>query len=184
MSSDNGLSYIDQVLLGLRAQRGMPKDSDSIKYLMPYLQDDWMAFWLHRSEKERIGHDLFLRMITHLDAEEFLDFNLLAARRQPLNKNEQMRLIYGKDGLIPSRSRKTSIDPFAQICFYSLCRNSQSFKKVIDQSLLRLRKRSVFQPSAIDYIVKKFIKADPVGEKMMRGLITCDVALESGIFDK
>jgi len=49
---------------------------------------------------------------------------------------------------------------------------------------LRLRKRSVFQPSAIDYIVKKFIKADPVGEKMMRGLITCDVALESGIFDK
>jgi glycosyltransferase involved in cell wall biosynthesis len=184
MRQDVGLSYIDQLLLGLRAQRGTPQDSDSIKYLMPYAQDDWMAFWLHRSEEERMSHDLFLRMVTHLNAEEFFDFNLLSERRQPLNKNEQMRLIYGKSGLISARSRKTSIDPFAQICFYSLCRNSQSFKKVIDQSLLRLRKRNVFQPSAIDYIVKKFMAADPAGEKMMRGLITCDVALESGIFAK
>ena len=184
MRTDNGLSYTDQLILGLRLQRVKPQDSDSIQYLMPYAQDDWMAFWLHRSEEERVGHDLFLRMVTHLEAEEFFDFNLLAARRQPLNKNEQMRLIYAKGGLTPSSARKTVIDPFAQICFYSLSRNSERFNKVIDQSLLRLRKRAVFQPSAIDYIVKKFMARDRQGEKMMRGLITCDVALESGIFDK
>jgi hypothetical protein len=184
MCPDIGLSYTDQLAHGLRVQRVKPRDSDCIEYLMPYAQDDWIAFWLHRIEEERVGQDLFLRMVTHLNAEEFFDFNLLSERRQPLNKNEQMRLIYGKSGLISARSRKTSIDPFAQICFYSLYRNSQSFKKVIDQSLLRLRKRNVFQPSAIDYIVKKFMAAEPVGEKMMRGLITCDVALESGIFVK
>ena len=182
MRPDDGLSYIDQLLLGLRAQRGMPQDSDSIMYLMPYAQDDWMAFWLYRNEEERIGHELFLRMVTHLKAEEFFDFNLLAARSQPLNKNEQMRLIYGKGGLISARSRKTSIDPFAQICFYSLYRNSTSFKMMIDQLLLRVRKRGVFQSAAIDYIVNKFMSADRFAEKMMRGLVTCDVALESGIF--
>jgi hypothetical protein len=40
----------------------------------------------------------------------------------------------------------------------------------------------MFQPAAIDYIVDRFMKADPVAEKMLRGLMTCDVALENNMF--
>lgn len=182
--SEDELTSYDQFFLCLRGQRICPRDYGGIKYMLPYAQDEWTSFWLNRSETERESQNLFLKIVTQLQLEEFFDFNLLAKSLKPLNKNEQMRLIYGKGGLMTSRPKITSIDPFAQICFYSLYLGCESFRKMLNFSLTRLRKRQLFQPAAIDYIFKRFMKADPQAEKMMRGLITCDVALERNMYSE
>lgn len=178
------LSYSDQLVLSYRTQRTRPTDSSKVQYLMPFADDKWIGFWLNRSLQERRSNSLFLKVIIDLKLEEFIDFNMLADRKMKLSKYEQAELLYQKEGLLPARPKRTALTPLAQICFYSLYTGCDSFKKMIDDSLKRLRKRSVFQPSAIDHIYQRFLKAEPDAEKMMRGLITCDVALEAGVFNK
>ncbi len=178
------LSYFDQLMLCYRTQRARPSDSAKVQYLMPFADDDWIGFWLHRTSLERQANSLFLKVITGQKMEEFVDFNLMAERKIPLSKNEQPNLLYAKDGLLSSRPKHTSILPWAQICFYSLYTGSDSFKKMIDASLERLKKRGVFQPLLIEQIYQRFLRADPNAEKMMRGLVTCDVALEAGVFNQ
>ncbi len=178
------LPYYDQLSLAYRqAQRIKPSNYKNINFLTPFDDESWIGYWLNRSTNERNHYRLWLNLISLMEYEDFFDLNSLIEKNIEPNKENQMRILYGQRGLVSSEPSTRPLSPYAQICYYAVYQSNPSFKLFIDKSLRRLREKNIFRPRAIDNIYSRFLDGQFKAEKMIRGLVTTDIALESGLFN-
>jgi hypothetical protein len=61
--------------------------------------------------------------------------------------------------------------------------NNPTFRAVLDTSLARVRGRGVFRDSFIAAVESRFWAGDVTASKMINGIVTADIALETGRID-
>jgi hypothetical protein len=68
-------------------------------------------------------------------------------------------------------------------CVFACHANNPHFRRMVDDSVKRLKGRDIFENAFIDDIVCRFISREPGTDRMLNGLVSLDVMAEAGIFD-
>ncbi len=184
------ISYDRQLDLGYRQyQRIRPTNYLNVTFSFPFADKRWVGFWLNRSHQELYKQSLYIDMLTSLDSEVFTDLNYLKKSGKLLTKKKRKEFIYGKKQLLRYNFTKKEgkIAPLssgAHFCFFACYKNNKDFKKMINNSIKRVKKRNIFYDSFIDSVMVSFLKADKEAEKKIKGIVSIDICLEAGVFEK
>ena len=181
------LPYHRQIDLGYRqAQRIRPRpDAETGLYKYPYENGGWLGFWLNRTSEELAGQRRYLRFVSALNEEIFRD---IAGYHDPARSDVQAHrraTFYGAGGvggLVDlARAGKDIPRPDSRhVCLHAAYNNNPSFRRAIDASIGRLRKRNVFTPSFIDSVVRAFAQEVAGSDPMLNGLVSVDLVMEVG----
>ena len=183
------LSYARQLDLGyLEHQRMCPLDSPTVNYVIPCREPRWVGFWLNRTPPETTGQALWLRFLRSLGAREFLEFDNGKGRTRAAALTDTARLLYGTSntrGQIDLSHVEKVLPSSATIhfCTFACYANNFHFRRMVDSSIERLRRREIFRKEFVDEVIRRFNSRMPNTDNMLNGLVTIDVMAEAQLFD-
>jgi len=149
-------------------------------YVFPIEDCDWMGFWLNRSPAELAGQSRYIQFLRELRAPEFHEFEGMPDARL---RSARWRKFY-KEAHAAADGSKTVLPrhPGSHFCAFACFANNVSFRDMVAQSLVRLRKRNVIKASFIDKVFQLFTSGDILADQMLKGLVTTDLVLEANRF--
>ena len=183
------LSYARQLDLGyLEHQRMCPLDSPTVDYIFPCKEPRWVGFWLNRTPAETAGQALWLRFLRSLGAREFLEFNNGHGRTRTAALTDMAGLLYGTRkvrGKIDLCQVEKVLPSSATIhfCTFACYANNFHFRRMVDSSIERLRRRKIFRKEFVDEVIRGFNSRMPNTDNMLNGLVAIDVMAEAQLFD-
>ncbi len=97
-------------------------------------------------------------------------------------------LLYGTEsakGKIDLSSADKVLDSSGtrHFCLFACHSNNAHFRKIVERSMKRLRRRGIFQHAFIDGVTRNFAARVPNSDSMLNGLISIDVMAEAQRFD-
>ena len=182
------LTYDQQLYLGYRqAQRIRPKDYAGMSHICPFEDWRWVGFWLNRNIPELLHQALYIDFITNLEAEEFFELQAIRKHGKPITMKERIAFVYGQCaenlekqskyiGKVLPDKPTGHFNPFA--CY----QNNKSFRKFVDNTITRTKQRGVFRQGFVDNAMNKFISGDKRSFRNINGIISTDIAIETGLF--
>ncbi len=175
------LPYDHQSFLPFREfQRIRPVDYGPVSYLLPFLDEAWIGFWLNAPSDAFGEKSLFNKMLAKHYPETFPDLvHLYEKEEAPIRKR---RIQHYKSKLMPpeQHGRVCPHNAAEHFCFYACYQNNVSFRDFVDTSLQRLQGRGLFNDSVINDILHSFLTGNASAAKQIKGLVTVDVVLASG----
>ena len=189
VSTERSLDLYRQYDIGYRQySRIRPLDTDEQVHIFPFEDSRWVGYWLSRPRSERAGQSRWYSFVQSLNSALFADLDGLTETGRKLRWARKRRF-YGHNGKpgIVDRSAFTVVaprEPGSPFDLYACALNNQSFRTVIETSLARVRGRRVFRESFLDTVETRFWAGDVTASKMLNGVVTADIALESGRFDR
>jgi hypothetical protein len=183
------LSYARQLDLGyLEYQRMRPLDGPHVTHLFPFRDPKWAGFWLNRTPAETSGQSLWLRFLKSLHAKEFMELKDGFGRTRAGVLTKMAAFLYGtshSEGKIDLKQAGKVLPSNRSIhfCLFACHANNPHFRRTVDQSLARLKRRELFQPAFIDAVFRHFASREINSDNMLNGLVALDVMTEAGRFD-
>lgn len=171
--------------LGFRqAQRIRLPAARGARPVFPYESAEWVGYWLTRGVEAVREQRRWIRFIGTLDADVFPDLDGLEYEPGRLRR-DRLRRIYGhgatppmvsppRDGIVLPRN------PTTHFCAYSCYRNNASFRRVVDTSLARLRRRRIFPWRLERHIIRRFHAGEAKSADQLKGLVSIDIAIAAG----
>jgi len=185
------LGFDRQLDLGIRqSHRIRPVDSPATTYLLPYEDPRWVGFWLGRNMAGAELEGLFMDFIQTLSKEVFIEFDRPHADRASA-RQRRFELTYGPSWqkvikgpmAAGSGSLRAPCHPTMHFCLSACYANNPSFRKMVDTSIERLKKRGIFREAAIDSAMTGLGRFDRNAGRRVNGFVSCDILLETGILD-
>ena len=188
VSPDRELDLYRQYDLAYRQYgRIRPLDDEHQTHVFPFEDERWMGYWLGRPLAERAGQTRWLSFVRTMTSTLFADLEGLEEEGKKLRWARKWRFYGHKDtpgivdvtalGITPQHEPAFPFDP------YACAMNNPSFRAVLDTSLARVRGRGVFRDSFIAAVETRFWAGDVTASKMINGIVTADIAIESGRID-
>lgn len=180
---------IDQLSIGLTEyQRIRPVDRPNVTHVFPFAAREWVGFWLNRTPAERSGQALWLRFLQATGKSEFFEMQGLSNLSRSNLRSVMESLLYGNgnnNGHVNLAAAEKTLPArhHTHFCAHTCYKNNQSFQRLFDFLISRLRKRGIFEPAFIDDIIRHFFARGPNVDRMVDGLLSIDVMLETGWFD-
>ena len=184
----DSLSFPHQLDLGyLECQRMRPVDGPNVKYILPFRDPRWVGFWLNRLPEETYGQSLWLRFLHSLGAEEFIELNGTRCATRKAALRQTTRFLYASKTEqkidLTTINKAVPSEGTMHFCVFACHANNPHFRRMVDDSVKRLKGRDIFENAFIDDIVCRFISREPGTDRMLNGLVSLDVMAEAGIFD-
>ncbi len=185
------LSFDRQLDLSLRQeQRVRPISNNHTRYVLPFEDYRWIGLWLGMPYEDLYGQRLYLDFLKSLKDNIFFDLNEAGAVADRASiKRYNIRKVYGdKYPLRLNPGQQSGFvrpsQPTAHFCLLTCYLNNQSFRNMILESVNRLKGRQIFNNSFVDDITRRFEAGDASATKTLNGLVSVDLLIETGIFDK
>jgi hypothetical protein len=181
--------YARQLDMGfLEYQRMRPLDGANVNYIFPFREPRWVGFWLNRAPSETLGQSLWIRFLHNLRAREFLELRDGSGRTRSTLLSKISKCLYGTPtakGRIDLASAGKALPSSRSIhfCLFACYANNLHFRKMVEESLGRLKKREIFDRTFVDGVFRHFNARDPNSDNMLNGLIALDVLAETGRFE-
>lgn len=176
------LSYDRQLDLSFRQlQRIRPVDSVETKYILPFEDYRWAGFWLTRPFQDIAGQSLYIWFLKNFDTEVFFDLKNTDSKNRNSMRKHRIQLMYGENKPVPSIARPKN--PTAHFCLFTCYLNNESFRKMLSQSISRLKGRKIFDVSFIEDAFQRFKSGDENAAAIVNGLVSVDLMLEVGVFE-
>lgn len=179
------LAYDQQLYLGYRqAQRIRPKDYAGISHICPYENRHWVGFWLNRSIPELLHQALYIDFVTSLQTEEFFDLQAIRKQGKPVTSDERIAFVYSQQLTKQPKSCGKILPekPTGHFNIFACYHNNKSFRKFVDNTMTRAKKRGVFRKNCVDNAMKKFLSGEKKATKHVNGIVSADIGMESGVF--
>lgn len=177
-----------QLDLGYRLpQRIRPvPDPVTASPVLPLEHRRWVGFWLNRGLQDLSGQSRLLRVLRKI-TEEFFELALCSATTRNAIQKERRDVLYGSADRpklvdLTNPGKVLPRNPGKPFCFLACYRNNESFRRMIGQSIARLRAREVFPKSFVDRVLQRFERGEETADKMLRGLVVVDLVLETERF--
>jgi hypothetical protein len=183
------LAYSRQLDIGYLEHQSMrPLGSPSADYILPFEDPKWVGFWLNRSPAETAGQSLWLRFLQSLGASEFAEFRGTRIRTRSAARTRMAEFLYGTENTkgkidLSSADKVLVSSGGLHFCLFACHSNNAHFRKMVDRSIERLRRRGIFQHAFIDGVTRNFAARVPNSDSMLNGLISIDVMAEAQRFD-
>jgi len=180
---------IDQLSIGFAEyQRIRPVNRPNVTHIFPFAEQDWVGFWLNRTPAERCGQALWLRFLKTTGPREFFELQSATKLSRSNLRAEMETLLYGdkhSKGLInlAAATKALPAQHHTHFCQFTCSKNNPSYKRLLDFLIARLKKRGIFEPAFIDDVVRHFFARGPNIDRMLDGLLSIDVMMETGYFD-
>ena len=184
----SAMAYARQLDIGfLEHQRMRPLDGPNVSYIFPFRDPRWVGFWLNRKPAETLGQSLWIRFLHSLRAKEFLELKDGLGRTRSTLLSKISKCLYGTPttkGRIDLASVGKVLPSSSSIhfCLFACYANNPHFRKMVEDSLRRLKQREIFDRKFVDDIFRHFTARDPNSDNMLNGLIALDVLTETGRF--
>ena len=185
----SAMAYARQLDMGfLEYQRMRPLDGANVNYIFPFREPRWVGFWLNRAPSETLGQSLWIRFLHNLRAREFLELRDGSGRTRSTLLSKISKCLYGTPtakGRIDLASAGKALPSSRSIhfCLFACYANNPHFRKMVEESLGRLKKREIFDRTFVDGVFRHFNARDPNSDNMLNGLIALDVLAETGRFE-
>jgi outer membrane protein assembly factor BamD (BamD/ComL family) len=184
----SAMAYARQLDMGfLEYQRMRPLDGVNVNYIFPFREPRWVGFWLNRAPSETLGQSLWIRFLHNLRAREFLELRDGSGRTRSTLLSKISKCLYGTPtakGRIDLASAGKALPSSRSIhfCLFACYANNPHFRKMVEDSLGRLKQREIFDRTFVDDVFRHFNARDPNSDNMLNGLIALDVLTETGRF--
>ncbi len=177
------LSFDEQLSLALRQWQRIrltpfPQQSE---LCFPFENRQWIGFWLSRGRHELAGQSRYLQFLRSLQGEVFFDLHACKGESRTALRKERLHQFCELEERDTNKTRPKN--PTAHFCVAACYRNNVSFRRTIDESINRLKRRRVFSPAFIDDTLLRFERDEQGAGKRINGLVSADLALEAGLFD-
>ena len=185
VSSERELDIYRQYDIAYRQySRIRPLDTEQQFHVFPYEDSRWMGYWLGRPISERAGQTRWYSFVRAMESSLFADLEGLDETGRQLRWARKRRF-YGHKGTpgIVDRSSFSVVapaEPGSPFDVHACARNNRHFRKALQTSLARVRGRRVFRASFLDAVESRFWAGDVTASKMINGVVTADIALETG----
>jgi hypothetical protein len=161
-----------------------PLDNDSPTRIFPFEDERWMGYWLGRPAEERAGQTRWYSFVRTMKSHLFADLDGLEGEGKRLRLERKWRF-YGHRGAaglvdINSLGVTPQHEPAFPFDTDACAKNNISFRTVLKSSLQRVRQRGVFRRSFLDTVEARFWSGDVAASKMINGVVTADIGIESG----
>jgi hypothetical protein len=172
----SAIAYARQLDMAfLEYQRMRPLDAGGVNYIFPFCEPRWVGFWLNRS-------------LRWLRAPEFPELRGEAGRTRSVLLSKMSKMLYGgtaAKGLIDLKAAGKTLPSSRSIhfCLFACYANNPHFRKMVEDSLARLKRRQIFDGSFVDGVLRHFKAREPSTDNMLNGLVALDVLTETGRFE-
>lgn len=183
------ISYYEQLGLGyFESQRLRPVDGIRVEFIFPFREPKWVGFWLNRTLEETVGQTVWLRFLHSLGASEYRELENTSGRTRSESRQDMTRFLYGtgdSKALIDLTAIKKVLPTqrSTHFCMFACFANNIHFRRMVDKSVGRLKRREIFQEVFIDKVTRRFEAQESNADKMLNGLIAIDVMSEAEMFD-
>ncbi len=182
------LSFDHQLELGLRQfQRIRPVSTATCQYVLPFEDARWVGLWLTTTAQDRLRQSLWSEHLQSLRSTWFPD---LDSRTDSAESPQEARARWlvdarGQQGA-PRRAAGDAGPrrPAAELCWWSAYRDSPGFRHLVDDGLQRLRGARVFDETFVQGCTDEFGRGTAAGVRRMRALVSTELALAAGLFDR
>jgi hypothetical protein len=186
------LQFDRQLELGYRLrQRIRPISNKTTAYILPFEDSRWVGFWLERPFTDIRGQRLYLSFLKDLRNGIFFDLASSKTMNSRAMRQHRIGLVYGTRYYQNFRSLASKLgltsksklpnNPTHQVPMLVHYRNNQNFRTMIQKSTSRLEGRNIFDPAFIEGVLAEVEKGNESAGSKLRGLVTTDILLETGI---